>query len=290
MSYIVEYTTLSGKKVAMVHKTYERIEEAITQAAVSVKNGNYKSYKITEGHKVLPAIDRDRYPEIPGLEGPFRTLSGAVVYYDPKEGAYYDKDRDMYLSYDEFRELDNDYSNMKDERDIPVKEEDDDRDELTKKLFPKMSPEEMKKRDQERNRKMNQQRFMKPGKPSRSGEWGAYESVTEDISQDAHHMERDHEVQMARSDLYKTANYAIKLHSILKGISEEQGLDGWMQAKITKAADYLSSVYHALEYDQLERSQSEPMPPVESVDETTTAGGIATAPMPMGKMIKRKKK
>ena len=89
------------------------------------------------------------------------------------------------------------------------------------------------------------------------------ESVNEDISAEAHHMERDHEVQMARSDLYKTANYAIKLHSILKGISEEQGLEGWMQAKITKASDYLSSVYHALEYDELERSQSEPMPAME---------------------------
>jgi hypothetical protein len=85
--------------------------------------------------------------------------------------------------------------------------------------------------------------------------------IKEDISQDAQHMERDHEVQMARSDLYKTANYAIKLHAILKGISEEQGLDGWMQAKITKAADYISSVYHALEYDQIERSQSEPIIP-----------------------------
>lgn len=78
--------------------------------------------QLQEGYKVLPPIDRERYPEVPGLEGPFRTLSGAVVYYDPKEGSYYDKDRDVYLSYDEFRELDNDYSGMKDERDIPVEE------------------------------------------------------------------------------------------------------------------------------------------------------------------------
>lgn len=78
--------------------------------------------KLTEGYKILPSIDADRYPEIDGLEGPFSTLSGAVVYYDPKEGKYYDKDKDMYLSYDEFRDLDNDYSNMRDERD-EVKED-----------------------------------------------------------------------------------------------------------------------------------------------------------------------
>ena len=61
--------------------------------------------------------------------------------------------------------------------------------------------------------------------------------------------ERDHEVQMARADLYKIGKYAIKLHDMLKGVSEAQGLEGWQQAKITKAADYISSVYHALDYD-----------------------------------------
>lgn len=61
--------------------------------------------------------------------------------------------------------------------------------------------------------------------------------------------EMDHEVQMARADLYKIAKYAIKLHDMLKGVSEAQGLEGWQQAKITKAADYISSVYHNLDYD-----------------------------------------
>ena len=61
--------------------------------------------------------------------------------------------------------------------------------------------------------------------------------------------EMDHEVQMARADLYKIAKYAIKLHDMLKGVSEEQGLEGWQQAKITKAADYIGSVYHNLDYD-----------------------------------------
>lgn len=63
--------------------------------------------------------------------------------------------------------------------DLYEAEDDDDRDELTKKLFPRRSREEMEKSDRERNRKMNQKRFMKPGKPSRSREWGAYEGVNE---------------------------------------------------------------------------------------------------------------
>ena len=60
---------------------------------------------------------------------------------------------------------------------------------------------------------------------------------------------RDHEVQMARSDLYKIAKYAIKLHEMMKNVSEAEGIEGWQQAKITKAADYLGSVYHALDYE-----------------------------------------
>ena len=61
--------------------------------------------------------------------------------------------------------------------------------------------------------------------------------------------ERDHEVQMARSDLYKIAKYAIKLHEMMKNISEAEGLEGWQQSKITKAADYMDSVYHSLDYE-----------------------------------------
>ena len=65
-----------------------------------------------EGYKILPPMDKEKYQERPGLEGPFSTLSGKVVYYDPKEGAYYDPDTDMYMSYDEFRKLDDDYKGM----------------------------------------------------------------------------------------------------------------------------------------------------------------------------------
>ena len=73
--------------------------------------------------------------------------------------------------------------------------------------------------------------------------------IQEGLGELADAAERDHEVQMARSDLYKLAKYAIKLHDMLKGVSEAEGIEGWQQAKITKAADYISSVYHALDYD-----------------------------------------
>ena len=74
-------------------------------------------------------------------------------------------------------------------------------------------------------------------------------AVKEGLADLAGRAEADHEVQMARADLYKIAKYAIKLHDMLKGVSEETGLEGWQQAKITKAADYIGSVYHNLDYD-----------------------------------------
>ena len=66
----------------------------------------------------------------------------------------------------------------------------------------------------------------------------------------AHMAEKDHEVQMARAELYKLAKYAIKLHEMLKGVSEAEGLEGWVQAKITKSADMIGSVYHHLDYEE----------------------------------------
>lgn len=56
----------------------------------------------------------------------------------------------------------------------------------------------------------------------------------------------DHsEAQMARADLYRGAKNAMKLFQM---VQDGQQLEGWVQAKITKAADYLDSVYHYMEY------------------------------------------
>lgn len=81
------------------------------------------------------------------------------------------------------------------------------------------------------------------------------ESMYEGLGDMAHMAEKDHEVQMARADLYKIAKYAIKLHDMLKGVSEAEGIEGWMQSKITKAADYMGSVYHTLDYDQVSENK-----------------------------------
>ena len=74
--------------------------------------------------------------------------------------------------------------------------------------------------------------------------------LKEGLADLAYKAESDHEVQMARAELYKVAKYAIKMHEMLKGVEEREGLEGWVQSKITKAADYMSSVYHHMDYEQ----------------------------------------
>lgn len=56
----------------------------------------------------------------------------------------------------------------------------------------------------------------------------------------------EQEGKMAKADLYKAAKYSIKLFQM---IQDGQNLESWVQSKITKAADYLDSVYHHMEYD-----------------------------------------
>jgi hypothetical protein len=60
------------------------------------------------------------------------------------------------------------------------------------------------------------------------------------------HGQTDREGAMAKADLFKLANYSHKLYQKLQ---DDDQLEAWVQAKITKAADYLASVYHYLEYE-----------------------------------------
>ena len=61
-----------------------------------------------------------------------------------------------------------------------------------------------------------------------------------------HGDEVDREGAMAKADLFKLANYS---HKLYQQIQDEDQLESWVQAKITKAADYIASVFHYLEYE-----------------------------------------
>lgn len=61
----------------------------------------FYDYVMNKRITILPPIDHDEYPPIEGMEGPFTLRSGLVVYYDPKEGKYYNRKTDMFLSDEE---------------------------------------------------------------------------------------------------------------------------------------------------------------------------------------------
>jgi hypothetical protein len=55
----------------------------------------------------------------------------------------------------------------------------------------------------------------------------------------------DYEGSMAKSQLLKMKKYAIALCNM---VEDETQLEAWVQAKITKASDYMSAVFHYLDY------------------------------------------
>jgi len=77
----------------------QRELQALSEIANDLKDKGVltEDDSVDKGHQTMPAIDEERYPEISGLEGPFRMLSGQVVYYSSKKDKYYDSDSDMYL-------------------------------------------------------------------------------------------------------------------------------------------------------------------------------------------------
>jgi len=77
---------------------------------------------------------------------------------------------------------------------------------------------------------------------------GGSEYEDEGEYEDDHNPEEEDpsEIHMARAELKKLREYSDKLYD---KIGEMEGLEGWVASKITKAADYLSSVFHWLDYE-----------------------------------------
>ena len=73
------------------------------------KKDRYKASKdylmLKTKQSTLPRLDKSRYQPRKGLEGPFMTKSGQVVYYDKKFGKYYNSDTDMYIDHDDWKKM-----------------------------------------------------------------------------------------------------------------------------------------------------------------------------------------
>ena len=67
---------------------------------------------------------------------------------------------------------------------------------------------------------------------------------------------RDHEVEMAKSDLFQAAKNAKQVYELIHDVTEDEGLEGWVQEKIIKANDYLNTIREYLEGKQLQSEMS----------------------------------
>ena len=68
------------------------------------------------------------------------------------------------------------------------------------------------------------------------------------MAKPVHHHKPDHEGNMAKRQMFKTAMYSKAILDILQDGDE---LPGWIQSKMTKIADYIGAVKHYLEYDHV---------------------------------------
>ena len=72
------------------------------------------------------------------------------------------------------------------------------------------------------------------------------QAADQSMNQSIGNAEHDDEGAMLKADLFKLAKYSFKL---FKKIEDSDQYESWVQAKVTKAADYIASVYHYLEYE-----------------------------------------
>ena len=73
--------------------------------------------------------------------------------------------------------------------------------------------------------------------------------------------EVDKEGRMAKRQLADIAEYAAELEQML---SDETQLEAWVQSKLTKAADYIKTVKHYVEYGMEEGAYDQVMPGMEA--------------------------
>ena len=85
----------------------------------------------------------------------------------------------------------------------------------------------------------------------------------------------DHEVEMAKSDLFSAAKNAKQVYEMIQDVSEEEGLEGWVQEKIIKANDYLNTVREYLEGKRIQEMTG-----------GVIAGGIAAEGKKVDRMVK----
>ena len=87
-----------GPVTAAGYDFHDAVDLEVTKATYKRYLAHAKKNPASTRGKMPPA---DLPPPIPGMEGPFRYKTGFILYWDPREGKYYDRGKDVYLSIQE---------------------------------------------------------------------------------------------------------------------------------------------------------------------------------------------
>ena len=86
---------------------------------------------------------------------------------------------------------------------------------------------------------------------------------------DEMHSDVDEEGRMAKRQLHDMEKYARELSQMLHDTTQ---LESWVQAKLTKAADYLKTVKHYVEYGMEEGAYDQPRPEMDQIEPMDPVG------------------
>lgn len=218
----------------------------------------------TEGYTVTPGIDKERYQARDGLEGPFSTKSGKVVYYDKAEGKYYDPDTDMYIEYDDWLAMNEGWKEKLGAAALAgsmalgaagaharvTPGDDPSVNRLTgKPIATQVAPADQKPAAQSPTG-FNKEYLQKAADPNRTGRYMiSVEKAQELLKQmgesvsEATDGEYNDEAGMAESNLHTMAR---AVAGLIKTIESDDNLPEWAQEKIAKAEMMITSVWDYL--------------------------------------------
>ena len=103
---------------------------------------------------------------------------------------------------------------------------------------------------------------------------GAQQTAAPEMENGEEEDDFDYEGEMAKSELMLVADKALKISMMLR---DDSNLEAWVQSKITKAADYISSVYNYMQYNGSADSAGVEINPEMSTEEVENLDEISKA-------------
>lgn len=85
---------------------------------------------------------------------------------------------------------------------------------------------------------------------------------------------RDDERDMIKKQLYQMGKYCVELYKMLDGLPDDADFPHWWQAKVVRAAEYISTTKHYLENDLNVPDQEQYVEPTDDAADFSNPSGV----------------